>query len=55
MVPELSHRGKAGDAIWFLNVNENGRPDENTMHAGLPPTAGVKWLFSQWIRQYPDV
>lgn len=52
---ELSHRGKAGDAIWFLNVNENGRPDENTMHAGLPPTAGVKWLFSQWIRQYPDV
>ena len=46
----LSHKGKKGDAILFRNVDEQGRPDEMTMHAGLPPKTGEKWIFSQWIR-----
>jgi hypothetical protein len=25
-----------------------------TAHAGLPVTDGVKWLFSQWIRDRPQ-
>ncbi len=50
---DVSYRGKTGDAIWFANVTPRGEPDEDTIHAGLPPTAGEKWLFSQWIRQYP--
>lgn len=49
----LSHRGARGDAIWFSNVDSAGRPDEDTIHAGLAPTSGEKWLFSQWIREYP--
>ncbi|HZX23451.1 MAG TPA: 2OG-Fe(II) oxygenase [Woeseiaceae bacterium] len=53
--PEIgySYRGGKGDAILFSNVDGNGRPDAATRHAGLPPTAGEKWLFSQWIREYP--
>lgn len=44
------YRGGKGDAILFWNVDEQGVPDRNTLHAGLAPTRGEKWLFSQWIR-----
>ena len=47
----LSHRGAKGDALWFGNLDESGQPDPDTRHAGLPPTSGEKWLFSQWIRE----
>jgi prolyl 4-hydroxylase len=46
----LSFKGETGDALMFANVDAEGRPDRLTLHAGLPPTAGEKWLFSQWIR-----
>lgn len=47
----LSHRGAKGDALWFSNLDDSGAPDPDTRHAGLPPTSGEKWLFSQWVRQ----
>ena len=28
-------------------------PDYESLHAGLAPTRGEKWLFSQWIRSKP--
>lgn len=46
----LSFKGETGDALMFANVGPEGRPDRQTLHAGLAPTAGEKWLFSQWIR-----
>jgi prolyl 4-hydroxylase len=46
-------KGRTGDAIVFRNVDTAGQPDVNTTHAGLPPTSGEKWLFSQWIRNKP--
>jgi len=46
----LVHKGGAGDALYFGNVDPSGAPDPRTLHAGLPPTSGEKWLFSQWIR-----
>ncbi|CAL1549051.1 unnamed protein product [Lymnaea stagnalis] len=49
----IAHRGKAGDALFFANVTPDGRPDPLTLHAGKPPTAGEKWIFSQWIRDRP--
>jgi len=49
----LRRRGRRGDALVFFNVDGAGRPDRRTLHAGLPPTAGEKWLFSQWIRDRP--
>jgi hypothetical protein len=36
-----------------MNTDETGRPDRRTMHVGLPPTRGEKWLLSQWIRGVP--
>ncbi len=51
--PELRYRyrGRKGDAILFWNVTPDGRPDAKTLHAGLAPTRGEKWLFSQWLRK----
>lgn len=51
--PEIGwkHRGKTGDAMLFLNVTTPDRkPDPMTLHAGLPVTAGRKWMLSQWVR-----
>lgn len=46
----LRHRGKPGDALFWANVTPDGRPDPLTIHAGLPPSSGEKWLLSQWLR-----
>ncbi len=43
-------RGRKGDALWFVNITPDFAPDPRTLHAGLPPRTGEKWLFSQWIR-----
>ena len=50
----LNYRGDIGDGLFFANVTREGTPDALTLHAGLPPTSGEKWVFSQWIRdQFP--
>lgn len=46
----IRHRGALGDALVFFNVDADGEPDRRTLHAGLAPTAGEKWLLSQWVR-----
>lgn len=46
-------KGKTGDALFFWNVDHDGAPDRRLAHAGLPPTRGQKWLFSQWVRARP--
>jgi hypothetical protein len=46
----VEFRGKTGDAIFWANVDMEGRPDRLTRHAGLAPTRGEKWVLSQWIR-----
>jgi len=46
----LSFKGAPGDALMFANVDLAGAPDSRTLHAGLPPASGEKWLLSQWIR-----
>jgi prolyl 4-hydroxylase len=49
----VSHKGAKGDVITFANVDVAGAPDPMTLHAGLPPVSGEKWLLSQWIRNRP--
>jgi len=46
----FSYRGEIGDSIAFFSVGPEGRPEPLTLHAGLPPTSGEKWIFSQWVR-----
>ena len=47
---EVEFRGSEGDALVFRNVDDDGRPDPRTRHAGLPVTGGTKWLATRWIR-----
>jgi prolyl 4-hydroxylase len=47
------YRGRPGDALLFRNVAPSGAPDLQTLHAGLPPRSGEKWVLSQWIRTRP--
>jgi len=47
------YKGRTGGALLFSNVDASGAPDYATLHAGLPPTKGEKWLLSQWIRTRP--
>jgi prolyl 4-hydroxylase len=50
----VKFRGRTGDALIFQNVQSDGTGDLRTLHAGLPPTRGEKWLLSQWIRNKPQ-
>jgi hypothetical protein len=43
-------RGRTGEALVFENVLANGTGDMKTLHTGLPPVRGEKWLLSQWMR-----
>ena len=46
----LKHKGTAGGALYFANLLADGTPDTRSIHAGLPPRVGEKWVFSQWVR-----
>jgi hypothetical protein len=50
----LKFRGRTGDALVFENVLANGTGDMKTLHTGLPPVRGEKWLLSQWMRSKPQ-
>lgn len=44
---DLCHRGKIGSVLLFRNVHEDGAPNRDTLHAGLPPTNGEKYVLSK--------
>lgn len=47
---DIMHKGKAGEALYFVNVLPDGSGDQRTLHAGKTPATGEKWLLSQYIR-----
>jgi prolyl 4-hydroxylase len=46
----IALRGRVGDAIVWRNVMPDGSPEPRSLHAGMPPTQGEKWVLSKWIR-----
>jgi hypothetical protein len=50
----IRFRGGIGGALLFENVGANGAGNMDTLHTGLPPTRGEKWLLSQWMRSKPQ-
>jgi prolyl 4-hydroxylase len=50
---DLDVRGKQGDMLLFRNLTDEGEVDTEMRHAGLPTSAGVKYIASRWILQRP--
>jgi prolyl 4-hydroxylase len=40
-----------GRAVIFDNLFPDGRPDPDSLHAGLPVRRGEKWLATLWLRE----
>jgi hypothetical protein len=51
----LELRGGVGDAFIWDNVRPTGEVDPLTLHAGRPPTQGMKYLLSKWMRDRSQV
>jgi prolyl 4-hydroxylase len=49
----ISHKAKAGDALYFVNARQDGSVDPRTQHAGAPVVSGQKWVLSQYFRSRP--
>jgi hypothetical protein len=49
--PGKSVSPSAGRAVAFRNLDDAGRPDPDTLHAGLPVQRGEKWLATLWVRE----
>lgn len=50
---ELSHKGRRGDAIFFINIDKDSQPELRTLHSGRPPESGQKWVITQFIGKKP--
>lgn len=46
----IVNRGTRGEGLFFLNAHQDRAPDRTMLHTGSPPTAGEKWIVSQFIR-----
>ncbi|WP_343728575.1 2OG-Fe(II) oxygenase [Duganella sp.] len=42
---------KKGNALWFLNTDDNHQPDPQTLHGGAPVVSGTKIIANKWLRQ----
>ena len=40
-----------GSVLVFRNLDDNGLPDPQTLHAGRPVASGVKWICTLWLHQ----
>lgn len=47
----LSVKGRKGDALIFTSALPDRSVDPLTKHAGMPVSAGVKYLCTKWIRE----
>ena len=46
----ISHKGRLGEGLFFVNALADGSADVRTLHAGRTPVKGEKWIVSQFVR-----
>jgi prolyl 4-hydroxylase len=46
----ISHKGRLGEGLFFVNSLPDGSADVRTLHAGRTPVNGEKWIVSQFVR-----
>jgi prolyl 4-hydroxylase len=46
----ITHKGRRGQGLFFVNAHADMQPDLRMLHAGRPPTRGVKWIVSHFTR-----
>lgn len=46
-------RPEAGKLVAWHNLDSAGRPNFETLHAGLKVTAGTKYIITKWYRERP--
>ncbi len=46
-------RPQAGKLLAWHNLDAAGRPNYDTLHAGLKVVAGVKYIITKWYRERP--
>ena len=49
----MKFQPEQGMALLWHNLNVDGSPNYDTMHAGLPIVAGEKYIITKWFRQMP--
>ncbi|KAL9971083.1 hypothetical protein ACROYT_G023569 [Oculina patagonica] len=42
---------RKGDAVFWYNLGNDGRPDVKTRHAACPVIVGSKWVANKWINE----
>ncbi|KAH8602056.1 hypothetical protein B0O99DRAFT_680204 [Bisporella sp. PMI_857] len=48
----LSFKPREGNALFWVNLHQNGTGDRRVMHAGLPLKSGVKTGINLWPRRF---
>ena len=51
----VRHTGQRGEGLLFVNTLPDGQANLRTLHSGEPPTRGEKWVFSQFVRDRPEL
>jgi prolyl 4-hydroxylase len=49
----VTFRPVEGNAVFWVNLQEDGHGDERVLHAGLPVTSGKKLGMNIWTREGP--
>ena len=47
---DLYVKPKAGDALFWFNLNSSGDYDTRNIHLGCPVMYGNKWIANKWVK-----
>ena len=47
----VAARPRKGTAVFWYNLDTDGRRDNRSLHGACPVVRGVKWVSNKWIRE----